>query len=192
MFCGHTVHRELLQNLGCGVFKGSLCSPRGVPGRGEAPSPRLWLGRACSLGLWWALGVGRRREGRGPRPSPRGRQERRLCGVHGALRVASSPACLPSLLWRHPAPGPDPALRCRLLHSRVPYSPHPPLLRGCPLPSHLVVPWAASHSCARRAACSAGLGSPAAGGCSSFPGAGPVPVSSGLDPKLVFVVLGSF
>lgn len=55
--------------------------------------------------------------------------------------------------------------------------------------SHLVVPWAASHSCAQRAACSAGLGSPAAGGWSSFPGAGPVPVSSGLDPKLVSVVL---
>lgn len=132
------MHRSIgssYKNLGCGIFKGALCSPRGVPGRGEAPSPRLWLGRVCSPGLWWALWVERRREGREPRPSPRRQQERRLCGVRGALRVASSPACPPSLLWRHPAPGPDPALGCRLLHSRVPLLPHPPLLRGRPLPS---------------------------------------------------------
>lgn len=82
----------------------------------------MWLGRAWSPGLWWALRAGRLREGRGSRPSPHRQQERPLCGVPGALRVASSPACPPPLLWRHPAPGPDPALGCRLLHSHVPCS----------------------------------------------------------------------
>lgn len=56
--------------------------------------------------------------------------------MRGALRVASSPAFPPSLLWRHPAPGPERALGCRLLHSRVPSLPHPPLLLlRRPLPS---------------------------------------------------------
>lgn len=50
---------------------------------------------------------------------PRTQQEQRLCGARGAR---GSPPPLPARLWRHPAPGLDPALGCRLPHSRVPYS----------------------------------------------------------------------
>lgn len=50
--------------------------------------------------------------------------------MRGALRVASSPACTPSLLWRHPAPGPDSALRRWPLH-------HSRILHSSDLHSHL-------------------------------------------------------
>lgn len=117
----HGVHPELLQNLGRGVLRGALLTSRGPRPLRSAEPAAVGGTRVVSRSLvgspgWTAAG--------GTRTAPIATQtaERRLCGVRGALRVASSPACPPSLLWRHPAPGPDSALRCRPLHSRAPCS----------------------------------------------------------------------